>query len=100
MASVPTRDVFTRVVLYRFSNADPRSNCEVMQWVCSQEAHREETSRQASLARRNAACSNENEGCSDRKAKRRKKYLTVYDVSQIAVQKGIKSRPELLALAN
>ena len=68
--------------------------------IIKKEAHREETSRQASLVRRNATCSNENERCSHRKAKRRNKYLTVYDVSQIAVQKGIKSHPELLALAN
>ena len=32
--------------------------------------------------------------------KRRRKNLSVYDVSQIAVQKGIKTRLELLVLAN
>lgn len=164
---VPTREEFSRVVLESFANADPCSRCEVVQWVCSQEAHRERgihyhmavklsarrrwlkvrnylddkhsikvnfsnrhynyysawqyttkedtsylespshpdlrnapepTSSQASLAHRNAT--NENEGFSNRKGKRRRKNLSVYDVSQIAVQKGIKTRVELLALAN
>ncbi|KAJ7376296.1 hypothetical protein OS493_035657 [Desmophyllum pertusum] len=38
---VPTREEFSRVVLESFANADPCSRCEVVQWVCSQEAHRE-----------------------------------------------------------
>ena len=38
---VPTREEFARVVLDSFKNADPCSHCEVVQWVCSQELHRD-----------------------------------------------------------
>ena len=37
---VPTRKEFSRIVLDTFSNANPPSRVEVVQWVCSQEGHR------------------------------------------------------------
>ena len=38
---VPTREEFARAVLDSFKNADPCSHCEVVQWVCRQELHRD-----------------------------------------------------------
>ena len=38
---VPTWEEFARVVLDSFKNADPCSHCKVVQWVCSQELHRD-----------------------------------------------------------
>ena len=37
---VPTWEEFSRIVLDSFSNADPSSHVEVVQWACSQEGHR------------------------------------------------------------
>ena len=37
---VPTQEEFSRIVLDSFSNADPCSGVEVVQWACSQEGHR------------------------------------------------------------
>ncbi len=166
---VATREELSRIVLDSFSNADPCSHSQVVQWVCSQESHRdggihyhmavklsarrrwlkvrnyidekycikvnfsnrhhnyysawqyttkedslyvespnhpdlanywEPISSEGSRARTRNATEGENESVSNRKRKRWRKNLSVYDVSQIAVQKGIKSRLELLVLAN
>ena len=162
---VPTREEFSRLVLDSFQNSDPCTRSQVVQWVCSQEYHRdgsihfhmavklsvrrrwlrvrnyldhrhgvkvnfsnnhcnyysawtyttkedshylqspnhpdlanawEPTTTRASDSR--ASSSQENDQCS--KPKKSRKRLTVYDVSQIAVEKGIKTRLQLLALAN
>jgi len=167
---VPSREEFSRVVLDSFKNADPCSHCEVVQWVCSQELHKdggihyhmavklsarrrwlkvrnymddkfsvkvnfsnhhhnyysawqyttkedssylespnhpdltnysEQTYSQGSRSRTRNASEHGNESNEgNRKRKRRRKNLSVYDVSQIAVQKGIKTRLELLVHAN
>ena len=61
----------------------------------------EQTSSQESRSRTRNASEDGNEwNEGKRKRKRRRKNLSVYDVSQIAVQKGIKTRLELLVLAN
>ena len=39
---LPTREEFAKV-LESFKNADPCSHYEVVQWVCSQELHRDKT---------------------------------------------------------
>lgn len=56
-----------------------------------------------SASEKEASCSDPGEeDCShtpDKKS-RRKAHLSIYEVSKIAVSKGIKSRMELLALAN
>ena len=38
---VRTREEFSRIVLDSFSNADPSSRVEVVQWACIQEGHRD-----------------------------------------------------------
>ena len=61
----------------------------------------EQTSSQESRSRtRNASEDGNGWNKGKRKRKRRRKNLSVYDVSQIAVQKRIKTRLELLVLAN
>ena len=38
---VPNRESFVQLVLDSFDNADPLTRCEILQWVCSQERHRD-----------------------------------------------------------
>ena len=38
---VPTREEFSAIVLDSFSNTDPSSPLEVVQWACSKEEHRD-----------------------------------------------------------
>ena len=38
---VPNRESFVQLVLDSFDNADPLTRCEIVQWVCSQERHRD-----------------------------------------------------------
>ena len=40
-AIVPNRESFVQLVLDSFENADPLTRCEIVQWVCSQERHRD-----------------------------------------------------------
>ena len=39
--AVRTREEFSAIVLDSFSNADPSSPVEVVQWACSKEGHRD-----------------------------------------------------------
>ena len=39
---VPNRESFVQLVLDSFDNADPLTRCEIVQWVCNQERHRDE----------------------------------------------------------
>ena len=158
---VPNRESFVQLVLDSFDNADPLTRCEILQWVCSQERHRDGAihyhmavklnARRRWLKIRNylderhrvkvnfsARHSNYYSACqyttkedesylqSDnhpdltntpapntsratemhtrlangrRKRKKSSQSLSVYDVSQIAVKNGIKTRLELLVLA-
>ena len=158
---VPNRESFVQLVLDSFDDADPLTRCEIVQWVCSQERHRDGgihyhmavklNARRRWLKIRNyldephrvkvnfsARHSNYYSACqyttkedesylqSDnhpdltntpapntsratethtrlangrRKHKQSSQSLSVYGVSQIAVKNGIKTRLELLVLA-
>ena len=37
----PNRETFLQLVFDSFYNADPLTRCEIVQWVCSQEQHRD-----------------------------------------------------------
>ena len=165
---VPTREEFSRIVLDSFSNADPSTGVEVLQWACSQEEHRDggfhyhmavklsarrrwlkvrnyledrhrvkvhfsdkhcnyysawryitkedahfiQSESHPDLSNSSEPCTSaasravlhkrSSEGDASGRGKRRKgrKRLSVFDVSQIAVEKGIRTRLELLAYAN
>ena len=161
---VASREEFSRLVLDSFANADPCTHSEVVQWVCSKEAHRdggfhfhmavklnarrrwlrvrnyleerhgvkvhfsnnhhnyysawqyttkEDSSYLQSInhpdltnasqphtsgaSRTRTRPAEGNYPCTKRKKSR--KCLSIYDVSQVVVQKGIKTRLQLLALA-
>ena len=165
---VPTREEFSRIVLDSFSNADPSSRVEVVQWVCSQEGHRDggihyhmavklsarrrwlkirnfleerhrvkvnfsdkhcnyysawryttkedahfiQSESHPDLSNFSEPCtsaasralsrksSSEGNGSGKGKSRKGRKRLSLFDVSQIDVEKGIRTRLQLLAYAN
>ena len=161
---VSSRDSFAVIVLDSFQNADPQSQSQVVQWVCSEESHKEggihyhmavklDRNRRWLKVRNYAdtkhgvklnfssvhanyysawkyatkedakylqsqdhpdlqnsppktqEASEVRIGSGKKKSaksskRKRKPRLSVFDVSQIVIDKGIKTRTELLALAN
>ena len=158
---VPNRENFVQLVVDSFYNADPLTRCEIVQWVCSQEQHRDggihyymavklnarrrwlkirnyfderhgvkvnfsprhsnyysawqyttkedESYLQSdnhpdlinTLAPKTSRATETHTRLANVRRKRKKSWqlLSVYDVSQIAVKNGIKTRLELLVLA-